>query len=380
MSERERFSIEAFYYLYTTGELEKAAQVFELWQQTYPRDSVAYRNLGVISDRLGNLEKSVDEYREALRLDPNTIWNYGNLAAAYVNVNRLDEAEAVYKQAEQRKMQGYLRVLEYQLAFLKGDATQMAQLAAAAMGDPGAEDQMLGTQIDTAGWQGKMKDVDDLTRRAMDSAERNDAPETAANYQVSSALRAVEVGYRQKARTQAQAALKLASNSDVQGTAAMVLARSGDAAAAEKLAGELDKAFPQDTLVQKSYLPAIRAAVALERKDANRAIELLKLESAMERGAGAGIYPVYIRGEAYLMLHDGKAAAAEFQKFVERWGQVGNFPIGALARLGLARACAMQGDSVKAKNAYQNFFTLWKDADPDVPILKEAKAEYSKLR
>lgn len=382
VSERERFSIEAYYYLYTTGELEKAAQVFELWQQAYPRDSVAYRNLGIIHDDLGNREKAVEEYREALRLDPNTIWNYGNLGSTYVSLNRLDEADAVYRQAEERKMEGYLRVLRYQLAFLKGDASQMTQLAAAAMGDPGVEDQMLGTQIDTAGWQGKMKDAEELTRRAMDSAGRNDAPETAANYQVWSALRTVEVGNREQARRDAEAAIKLGPDRDVRGTAAVVLARAGDTGTAEKLAAELDKSFPQDTLVQRAYLPTIGAAVALERKDPNRAIELLKAEVAMERGGGAGIgiYPAYVRGEAYLMLHDGKAAAAEFQKFVERSGQVGAFPIGVLARLGLARAYGLQGDSMKCKTAYQDFFTLWKDADPDIPILKQAKAEYAKLQ
>ena len=236
-----------------------------------------------------------------------------------------------------------------------------------------------------------MKDADELTRRAMDSAQRNDAQETAAAYQVAAARCAVEAGDRVQARSEAEAAVKLAPNRDVRGLAAVVLARAGDTANAEKLAGELDKAFPRDTIVQRSYLPTIRAAVALEHRDPNRAIELLKGASAIELGTGGGEwYLVYVRGEAYLMLHDGKAAAAEFQKFMDHSGLVGNYPMAALARLGLARAYALEaqsaqgaaGDTARAKSraAYQDFFALWKDADPDIPILKQARAECAKLQ
>jgi len=165
---------------------------------------------------------------------------------------------------------------------------------------------------------------------------------------------------------------------------ALVLARAGHTAGAEKLAAELDKTFPLDTLVQRYWLPSIRAAVALQRKDPNRAIELLKANSAIELGAPTGITvvlcPVYLRGDGYLMLHDGNRAAAEFQKFIDHRGLVGNFQWGALARLGLARAYAVQGDTIKSRTAYQDFFTLWKDADPDIPILKQAKSEYAKLK
>jgi predicted Zn-dependent protease len=172
---------------------------------------------------------------------------------------------------------------------------------------------------------------------------------------------------------------------DVRAIAALALARAGDTAGAEKLAGELDKAFPLDTLVQRYWLPTIRAAVALERKDPNRAIELLKVASTIELGSITAdltifLCPAYLRGEAYLMLRDGNRAAAEFQKFIDHRGLVANFPWGALARLGLARAYAMQGDTAKARTAYQDFLTLWRDADPDIPTLKQAKAEYAKLR
>jgi len=386
VSERERFQIEAFYYLLTTGELEKAAQTYELWKQTYPRDAVPYTNLSAIYAALGNFEKVLEESLEALRLQPDAAVNYANVGSGYTDLNRLDEAEAAYKQAEQRKLESeFLLWNRYQLAFLKDDAPQMTRLASAAIGKPGTEDLLLAGQADTEGWHGRLKNAQELTRRAMDSAEHNDANETAASYQAAAALREVESGNREQARADANAALKLAPNRDVRDVAALTLARAGDTTGAEKLAAELDKTYPLDTLVQRNWLPTIRAAAAVERKDPNKAIELLKDASAVELGQATSnltIYlcPAYVRGEAYMMLHDGKAAAAEFQKFIDRRGVVANFPWGALARLQLARAYAMQGDTAKAKTAYQHFLTFWKDADPDIPILIAAKAEYARLQ
>ena len=267
VSERERFNIEGFYYLFATGELEKAAQTFELWHQTYPRDDFPSRNLGVVSSLLGNWDKALQESQEALRLGPNIGYNYLNLGEAYTTFNRLDEAEAVFKQAEERKLESeWLLQYRYQLAFLKGDAAQMAQLLSAAMGKPGAEDLLLATQADTEGWYGKLKNAHELTGRAMDSAQHNDAKESAAAYQAAAALREVEAGNREQARAEANAAVKLAPNRDVRAIAALALARAGDTAGAEKLAAELDKTFPLDTLVQRYWLPTIRAGVALERE------------------------------------------------------------------------------------------------------------------
>jgi tetratricopeptide (TPR) repeat protein len=270
------------------------------------------------------------------------------------------------------------------LAFLKGDASQMTQLAAAAVGKPGTEDVLLAAQADTAAWFGKMRNARDLTRRAVDSAQHNDAKEAAASYQVAAALREVESGNREQARTDAEEALRLASNRDVRAMAALALARAGDILGAQKLAGELEKALPLDTLVQKYWLPTIGAAVALQRKDPNRAVELLRVSSTIELSqpmqVTGALFPVYLRGEAYLTLHDGDAAATEYRKFLNHRGLVANFSWGALARVGLARAYAMQGDTAKAKVAYQDFLTIWKDANPDVPILIQAKAEYAKLQ
>ncbi len=385
VSERERFSVEANYYLYATGELEKAAEVYQLWQQTYPRDSVPYTNLGFTYSSLGNWEKVMEEAGEAVRLEPNNATNYSNLGGAYTSLNRLDEAEATYRQADERKLEGeFLLGNRYQLAFLKGDTSQMARIASTAVGKSGTEDVLLAAQADTEAWYGRLTNARELTRRAMDSARRSDAEETAAEYQALAALREVESGNRKRAQADADAALELAPTlNNVQAIVALALARAGDASGAEKLAAQLDKTFPLDTLVQRYWLPTIRAAIALERRDPNRAVDLLKVASTIELGQPTGLAvflcPVYLRGEAYLMLGDGEAAAIEFQKFIDHRGLVVNFPWGALARLGLARAHAMRGDTVKARAAYRDFFTLWKNADPDVPILQQAKAEYAAL-
>ncbi len=381
VSERERFSIEGIYYLTTTGELGKAAQVYELWTQTYPRDSEPYSRLVFINCKLGNWEKALEELRQAVQVEPSNKNNYANLIATYISLNRLDEAETTYKQAEKRRVESEILLLNrYLLAFMRGDTGQMAEAAAAAVGKPGLEDLLLAAQADTEAWYGRLKDANELTRRAMDSAQHNDDKEAAATYQVLAALREVESGNRQQALADAHSALKLASNRDVQAMAALALARAGDTSTAEKLAAELDKTFPVGTLLQEYRLPTIRAAIALQRNDPNRAVQLLKVASAVELGDQGNLLPIYIRGEAYLMLHDGNSAAAEFQKFIDHRGVVVNFPWGALARLGLARAHAIGGNTVKARAAYQDFLTLWRDADPDIPVYKQAKAEFAKLQ
>jgi len=385
VSERERIFIETTYYVLATGELEKAAQVYELWQQTYPRDFWPSVGLGFVSGLLGNWEKALEEAREAVRLEPNNEFNYANLGNSYASLNRLDEAEAAYKQASERKLESEsLLQNRYLLAFLRSDTAQMTQLVSAAMGKPGTEDVLLTAQADTEAWYGKLKNARELTRRAMDSAQHNDAKETAAAYQAAAALREVESGSLEQARAGADAAVRLVPNRYVRAMAALALARAGNTAGAEKVTAELDRTFPVDTLVQRYWLPTIRAAVALQRKDPKRAVELLQAASTIELGQPTNLAvllcPVYLRGEAYLMLQDGDAAAAEFQKFIDHRGLVANFFWGALARLGLARAYAMQGDPAKAKAAYQDFLTLWKDADPDIPIYKQAKAEYARLQ
>jgi serine/threonine protein kinase len=381
VSERERFYIEANYYWKVTGELEKAIPAYELWHETYPRDYALHVHLQAIYSTLGDLERSLEEAREAVRLEPNSALNYEVLGFDYLNLNRLDEAEAVLKQAEARKLGSEgLSAVRYQLAFLKGDITQMAQLASATVGKPGAEDLLLAAQANTAAWYGKQRDARELTRRAMASAEFNDAKETAAAYQAESALREALFGNQKQANVAAQAAIKLATNRDVQTIAAFTLACAGETVAAEKLAADLQKNFPSDTLVQRYRLPTIRAAVALQHRDPNRAIELLQPMSTLELGDAGTLLPVYLRGEAYLLLHDANHAAIEFQKFIDHRGLVVNTTPAALARLGLARAYALQANTAKARAAYQDFFVLWKDADPEIPVMRQAKSEYSRLQ
>ena len=390
VSERERFRIEAYYLLLTTGELEKAAQSYESWQQAYPRDYQPYANLGYIYDLHGQFDRALKQYLSAVRVHPNDMTSYVNLAGTYADLNRLEEAEVAFKEAEVRGLNSEnLLSSRYLIAFAKGDTAQMQQAAQAAIGKPGTEDLLLATQADTEAWHGRLHGAGQLTRRAMDSALRNGAKETAATYQAAATLRLVESGYRAQARVDANAALKLAPNRDVRNMAALALARAGDTSGAERLVADLDREFPLDTIVQNYWLPTIRAAIALERKDPNRAVELLKQASTVELGQPTQIEvylcPAYLRGEAYLMLHNGSAAAAEFQKFIDHYGLVMNFPWGALARLGLARAYALQAETDpaardKARAAYQSFLTLWKDADPDITVLIQAKNEYRRLQ
>jgi eukaryotic-like serine/threonine-protein kinase len=378
VSERERFYIEAHYYWAATGELERAIPAYELWRQTYPRDYALYVHLGVVYASLGNLEKALEEARESVRLEPNVENNFFNVVWDNIALNRLDEAEAVFKQARQRNFGGEdLIYLGNALAFLKGDRSQMVL---AETGQPGAGDLLVAQQASNEGYYGRIKEASALTHRAIDLAERNDAGETAASYEAKMALFEVEAGDKQQARADAEAAIKMARNRDVLGRAALALALTGDVVTAEQLAAELDRGFPVDTLVQRYRLPAIRAAVALQRKDAKRAIEQLRDTDAIELGDGGMLLPVYLRGEAYLMLGDGSRAAAEFQKYIDHRGLVKNFPWGSLARLQLGKSIALSGDKTRAKAAYQDFFTLWKDADPDLAVLKQAKLEYAQLK
>ena len=380
VSERERFYIESHYYQNGTGEYEKAIPVFEQWQQTYPGYYSPYLTLASIYKELGNPDKSLEEAREALRLEPNHALNYYFVGLDCMILNRLEEAEAVFRQAEERKLENdEIPKARYALAFLKGDTAKMAQVASAAMGKPGKEDLILAGQADTAAWYGRLKDARELKRRATDSALRNGDKEAAAVAQADGALLEAAAGNLKLASADANAALKLAPDRNVREMAALAMAQAGDTAAAEKLAAGLDKDFPLDTLAQRYWLPAVRAAIALERKDPRGAVELLQVTNSIELG-DFRLIVVHLRGEAYLMLHDGNHAAAEFQKFIDHRSRVMNVEWAALARLGLGRAYAMQGDTAKAKEAYQDFLALWNDADPDIPVLQQAKAEYAKLR
>ena len=385
VSEREKYRISSLYYQNVTGELEQASQVYELWAKSYPLDSVPPGNLGDLYGQLGQYEKAVTEAREALRLEPSIV-GYTNLAGDYLSLGRLDDAEKAIEQAKASNLDGdFLHQEIYYLSFLKGDAAEMERQVAWAAGKPGTEDLLLSCQSDTEAYYGRLRKARDFSRRAVDAAVRANAREAAALWQVNAALREAEFGNDAAAKQGVASALTLAPGRDVKLFAALAMARAGEAARAKAIAEELEKNYPSQTVLKVYWLPAIKAALELNANNATQAIVFLEAAAPYELGQPAQLqlgtmYPAYLRGEAQLMARNGPAAAAEFQKFLNHRGIVTNFPLGALAHLGLARAYALSGDTAKAKFAYQDFLTLWKDADPDVPILKEAKAEYSKLQ
>jgi eukaryotic-like serine/threonine-protein kinase len=384
VSQRENFSISGLYYLTVTGELEKAAQLYELWEQTYPRDEAPPTNLTAVYEQLGQYDKALAHAQKELQLNPTGGTAYSNLVVAYLFLNRIDEARTIAEQAQARKFDSpYLHVNLYILAFLRGDAPGMADQVSWATGKPGVEDVLYSSEADTAAYTGQLTKARDLTRRAVYSAERAGEKETAADYEAVGALREAVFGNRLTAHERGQAALALSSGRDVESTVILAAALSSDTAHAETLADDLAKHFPEDTLVYFNYLPTLHAALDLGRNDAGKAIEELQIASPYDLGGASvdlNLYTVYVRGEAYLRAHRGSEAEAEFQKIIVHPGIVGNEPIGALANLGLARARALTGNTAGARTAYQDFLALWKDADPDIPILKQAKAEYAKLQ
>jgi tetratricopeptide (TPR) repeat protein len=385
VSEKERLRISAYYYAFVTGELEKEAQTYQLWIQSYPRDEIPHTNLGANFNSLGQYEKSVAELQEAQRLEPNDVVTYQDLGINYADLNRLDDAKATYEQALARKLDGgALRVAMYDLAFLRGDSAQMGQQLTWGTGKPGAEDPLLSAQSDTEAYYGRLMKARDYSRRAVDSAVRADSKETAALWQVNAALRDAEFGNEGAAKQDVSAALALAPGRDVKVLSALVLARVGDTARAKAMVEQLEKSDPLNTVLKLYWLPTLKAAIELNGGNASQALLFLEAAAPYELGQpppGIGpLCPVYIRGNVYLHQHNGSAAATEFQKFRDHPGIVVNSPLSALARLGVARAYAMSGDTAKAKAAYNDFLTLWKDADPDIPILKQAKAEYAQLQ
>jgi tetratricopeptide (TPR) repeat protein/predicted Ser/Thr protein kinase len=379
-SEREKLYIEATYHALATRDLEKAERAYEVVVQIYPRYWAPRNDLGLAYSLLGQHDRALAEYRESLRLGVSGV-SYSNLVWAYLNLNRLEEARDTAKEAQAKKIDSPdLHSLLYGLAFLQNDAEGMAQQVAWAMGKPGVEDGSLANEADTAAYSGRLREAREFTHRAVDSAKRAEEKEPAATYSAGSGLREALFGNAAEARQQVETALQLSTERDIKYPAALALAVAGDAVRAQALADDLGKRFPEDTLVRVAYLPTLHAQIALNRSDSPKAIGVLQAAIPYELGLAASLYPAYLRGKAYLAAHQGSEAAIEFQKILDHRGIVLNEPIGALARLQIARAYAMQGDTTKAKAAYQDFLTLWKDADPDIPILIAAKAEYAKLR
>jgi eukaryotic-like serine/threonine-protein kinase len=383
LSELERLKIECDDFF---GDAMKAMRSCELGAKTYPRDAFFHQDLAGHSDQLGRYEAGLKEKLEAVRLAPYNCFYCRTVVYAYLLLNRVQEAEAAAKEASTKCVDVNPALAFYDIAFYRDDAAEMARQAARATGVPGEEDLLLAMEPDTAAYFGHLGKAREFSRRAADSAVLAAGKESAAGYYAISALREALFGDAAEARQQATVA-KRSSGRDLDYGVALALAYAGDANRAQALADDLGKRFPEDTSLQFNYLPTLRAKLALLRANPQQAVDILRAAAPYELGLPAAginnwpnLYPVYVRGEAYLAAHRGSEAAAEFQKILDHRGIVSNAPIGALAHLQLGRAYALQGDTAKSRAAYQDFFALWKDADPDIPILKEAKAEYAKLQ
>jgi len=387
VSEPEKLTIETAYYYYVTGDLMEARRRSELGAQTYPRDPFFRANLASLSFTLGQYETSLKENLEALRLSPYNSLFYRQVVFNYLLLNRLKEAEAAAEEAHMKGLDSNLAPILYGIAFYRDDTAEMTRQVTRATGVPGEEDLLLAMEADTAAYLGHLGKAQEYGRRAADSAGLSGEKETAATYYAVGALREALFGNAASARMQAAAAKVRPTGRDLDFGAGLALAYAGDVNRTQALADDLGKRFPEDTIVQFNYLPALRAKLALLGSNPQQALEVLRVAAPYELGLLAfgfynwpNLYPVYVRGEAYLAAHQGSEAAAEFRKILDHRGIVLNEPIGALAHLQLGRAYSLQGDTAKARVAYNDFLTLWKDADPDIPILKEAKAEYAKLQ
>jgi DNA-binding winged helix-turn-helix (wHTH) protein len=379
VSELEKFYIESHYYQQTSGELEKARQVYELWAQSYPRDWARPSAEVAVSAMSGQNAEGLAESREELRLNP-TAEGYTDLIFFLRCLNRLDEAQSAVEEAQTKNFDSpLLHGLGYELGFLKNDAAGMSEQVAWAQSKPGAEAAMLASEAKTAAYSGRLRQAREFSRQAVISAKRAQEPEVAAGYEADAAVQEALFGNPGEARERVGEALGLSNSAEVQSLSALALSIEGDAVRADTLAGSLNNRFPANTIVQSYYLPTVRAQLALSRKDPAKAIEVLAVAAPFELSSSGALYPAYVRGKCYLAAHRGKEAAVEFQKILDRRGIVVNSPIGVVAHLELGRSYTLLADRAKAKVSYQNFFTLWKDADPDIPILKQAKAEFAKL-
>jgi eukaryotic-like serine/threonine-protein kinase len=388
VSEREKLSIEMYYAAFVTRNFEEARKSAQAAIQIYPRAWPTMANLGVFDTYLGEYDESLTMSKKVMELAQGSIQVYTNLMIDYLHENRLDEAEAVAREASNHHLDAaFLHETLYQVKFLRRDTAGMQHEAetALAFARDGLDDLMFYYESDTVAYGGEFAKARELTARAVDYTVRGGQKETAAEYEAESAMREALAGISSAAKQQANRALALSKGRDAMAIAGIALALAGDTAGATRIAVDLEKRFPEDTVMHYNSLPVMRASIALRSGDSTKAIAALTVSTPHELGQAAQqatfvLYPVYLRGLAYLAAKQGVAAAAEFHKVVDHWGLVQNEPIGALAHLGLGRAYVLSGDTRKAQAAYREFFALWKDADSDIPILNQARAEYAKLQ
>ena len=388
-SEREKFNISGVYYQFVTSQTDEAIQNCELWAKTYPLDFAPHRILGFEYKVLGRLEQGAEENRKAIELDPSQALPYSALMFAYMGLNQLTETRALYQEAQTRKLaSGELDRARYLLAFLEGDQGMMAKLAAALARQRGYEIKGLLEESKTEAYFGHLRRAQELSREAEDTYLGDGARAGAADIEAMEAMREGLFGNSARARDRATAAWKLglpppepfpdAPNTAVQPRVALALA--GDSVLATKVADRLASNIPPGGFAGKVWLPEIRAAIELKRGNPMRAVEFLAPVESYELGLADRLMAAYVRGEAYLAAHRGREAASEFLKIINHRGVILSSPIGPLAHLGVARSYALEGDTTKAGAAYQDFLTLWKDADPGIPILIAAKSEYARLK
>jgi eukaryotic-like serine/threonine-protein kinase len=391
VSDQEKFFIDFTNQREVTGNLEDAYQTLELWRRTYPRDIYALGLLaGLSSQGTGRFERVIETAKETIAEDPNVFFGYHNLASSYFFLDRFPEAESVLQQASERKVEEpYFLVLRYNIAALEGDQDQMDRVVALAKGEHGAEHWLAHEQALALARFGRLQDARRSSSRAVDLALQEGEREKAASYRAARAVWEAAYGNSAEARKNATAALKLSKGRDVQYAAGLALALSGESSRSDALADDLEKRFPEDTISKFDYVPVLRALSVLEAGNPTKSSELLQIALQYELAANGlnfnhfylgGLHSAYVRGKAFAAAHRYPEAAAEFQKILDHRGLVGLDPIGAFAHLQLGRTFVLSGDKTKARTAYQDLLTLWKDADPDIPILKQAKAEYAKLK
>jgi tetratricopeptide (TPR) repeat protein len=388
VSDREKFAITTRYQALVTGNLEAMRQTCDAWTRTYPRDPQPHIGLSGYYRATGQYGQAAGESRKAVEADPDFSIGYSDLAVNYVYLDRPEEAENTLQRAAGRGLEiDEFIMLGYDIAFLKGDQAAMEREAARARERSGGENWISNREAFALASLGRLQQARDMSRRAVDHAQQVAQPERAGLWEAGAAVREALFGNSSESKKRATAALTLSKDREAEYGAAFALARAGDFVGAQQLVDDLERRFPEDTAVRFSYLPTLRARLALNHGDASKAIELLQVAVPDELGAPRSVhalfgalYPIYVRGEAYLAEGKAAEAAGEFQKILDHRGIVVSDPIGALARLQLGRAYLMLGDKSRAKSAYQDFLALWKDADPDIPILKQAKAEYAKMQ
>ena len=384
---RERLNVTTLYYDLGVGDIEKAIEGYKEYIRTYPRDDIAMGNLSSEYFVIGDYEQAAKYSQDALKLAPDSAAWYENLSTALLALSRVDEAESVLNEAFSRKLDDpALHANLYSLAFMKGDTKLMAEQLAWAAGKPNGEDSLLSAQSDTEAYYGRLKKAREFTERAVQAAKKADLPESAAIWQVEAGIREAVFGNLDQAQKYAADALKSSPDSkDVRAIAAVIYARAGDEAKARQIIDDLRASYVSNMVMQKAWLPVVQAQSALHKKQNAEAIKLLEGVTPYEKGQLTGIVsdscmlPAYLRGEAYLKMPSGSEALREYQKIDSSPGIIVNCWSGPLAKLGIARSQAIMGSTPAAKSSYHKFLALWKDADSDIPILKEAKAEAAKL-